>query len=307
MQVNTTNNRFIGTKIVLALAMNRAAYNGYRGWPLPSNENGDDEGYLVEYTDGGKPNVQGHAGYVSWSPKEQFDNAYRRCDALPFGLAIQALKKGAKVARAGWNGKGMFVYLVPANAYPASTAAAREFFGADALVPYNAYLALKGVDGTVSTWAPSCSDALADDWQIIADDRAPGNSLLTQSEAFPQSARTDTSEAAIEREIQAKGLTAPRLLPADLTANIAHTEIVRHLSHSGQVLRWAILTTLNGFAVVGKPSVAVSPENDNAEIGEKVAIENSRTEMWPLMGYQLREELHRAACEHALLHGEVAR
>lgn len=67
---------FIGTKIVLALAMTRLAYNQYRGWELPANENGDDAGYLVEYTDGGKPNMEGHAGYVSWSPKEQFDNAY---------------------------------------------------------------------------------------------------------------------------------------------------------------------------------------------------------------------------------------
>jgi hypothetical protein len=109
----------------------------------------------------------------------------------------------------------------------------------------------------------------------------------TYDQAIPS-----TSEAAIEREIQTKGLTAPRLSPDDLTANIAHSEIVRHVSHSGQVLRWAILTTVNGFAVVGKPSVAVSPENDNTEIGEKVAIENSRAELWPLMGYALKQKLH---------------
>ena len=104
-------------------------------------------------------------------------------------------------------------------------------------------------------------------------------------------ASVDTSEAAIEREIQAKGLTAPRLSPADLDANIVHTEIVKHVSLTGQVLRWAVLTTRNGFAVVGKPSVAVSPANDNAEIGEKVAVDNSRTEMWPLMGYALKQAL----------------
>lgn len=96
----------------------------------------------------------------------------------------------------------------------------------------------------------------------------------------------------IEQEVQAKGLTAPRLSPADLDANIAHIEIVKHVSNSGQVLRWAVLTTQNGFAVAGKPSVAVSPENDNAEIGEKVAIANSRNELWPLMGYALKEQLH---------------
>lgn len=167
MQTTPTALRFIGTKIIRAQPMTRGAYNAFRGWTMPADEVADEPGYLVEYLDGGKPNLPTHEGYVTWTPKEAFDAAYRPCDALNFGLAIEALKKGLKVARAGWNGKGMFVYLVPANAYPASTAAAREFFGPDALVPYNAYLALKGVDGTVSTWAPSCSDALADDWQIV--------------------------------------------------------------------------------------------------------------------------------------------
>jgi hypothetical protein len=99
------------------------------------------------------------------------------------------------------------------------------------------------------------------------------------------------NDQAIEAEIQAKGLTAPRVTPADIEANIAHTEIVKHVSHTGQVLRWAVLTTKNGFAVVGKPSCSVSSENDNAEIGEKIAVSNSRDELWPLMGYELRSRL----------------
>lgn len=99
------------------------------------------------------------------------------------------------------------------------------------------------------------------------------------------------SPTSIEAEIQAKGLTAPRVTPADLNANIVHTEIVKHISHSGQVLRWAVLTTRSGFAVTGRPSASVSAENDDAEIGEKVAIDNARQELWPLMGYALRERL----------------
>jgi hypothetical protein len=87
--------------------------------------------------------------------------------AINFGDALAALKQGKRVARAGWNGKGMFVYLVPANRYPAQTGAAKAFYGEGGMVPYNAYLALKGVDDTVSTWAPSGSDALAEDWQIV--------------------------------------------------------------------------------------------------------------------------------------------
>ena len=86
---------------------------------------------------------------------------------LTFGLAIEAMKQGAKVARAGWNGKGMFVYYVPANSYLAQTGVAKSYFGDAAMVPYNAYMALKGADGAVSAWAPSGSDALADDWVVV--------------------------------------------------------------------------------------------------------------------------------------------
>jgi hypothetical protein len=98
-------------------------------------------------------------------------------------------------------------------------------------------------------------------------------------------------EEAIEAEIHDKGLTAPRITPADIEANIVDTEIVKHVSKSGQVLRWAVLTTRNGFAVVGKPSCSVSAVNDHAETGEKVAIANAKDEIWPLMGYQLKSQL----------------
>lgn len=103
----------------------------------------------------------------------------------------------------------------------------------------------------------------------------------------------DPGPDSLEREIQAKGLNAPRVTPADLQANIVHTEIVKHVSPSGQVLRWAVLTTRNGFAVTGRPSASVSSANDNAEIGERVAIDNAKQELWPLMGYALRDELAR--------------
>lgn len=99
------------------------------------------------------------------------------------------------------------------------------------------------------------------------------------------------NDQTIEQEIQAKGLTAPRITPSDIEANIADIEIVKHVSKTGQVLRWAVITTSNGYAVVGKPSCAVSSANDNAEIGEKIAVTNSREELWPLMGYALKERL----------------
>lgn len=86
-------------------------------------------------------------------------------------------------------------------------------------------------------------------------------------------------------------MTAPRVTPDDLQSNIVHTEIVKHVAPSGQILRWAVLTTKNGYAVAGRPSAAVSAANDDAAKGEKLAIENATNELWPLMGYQLKEQI----------------
>lgn len=94
-----------------------------------------------------------------------------------------------------------------------------------------------------------------------------------------------------QQEIQSKGLTGPRITLDQLNAEIVHTEIVKHVSASGQVMRWAVLTARNGYAVTGRPSVAVSPENDTADLGERIAIDNARNELWPLMGYALRTQL----------------
>lgn len=105
-----------------------------------------------------------------------------------------------------------------------------------------------------------------------------------------------TDDAAIEQEIKAKGLTAPRVTPADIEAQIGSVEYVKHISAGGQVLRWAVITTLNGFAVTGRPSASVSPANDDQAVGQKVAFENAKNELWPLLGYALKEKLSK---EHA--------
>jgi hypothetical protein len=84
---------------------------------------------------------------------------------------------------------------------------------------------------------------------------------------------------------------APRVSEADLAANIVHEEIVKHVTHSGQVLRWCILTTRSGFAVTGDPSASMSKDNDRVELGEKYARENAIKKLWPLMAYALKEKL----------------
>lgn len=99
--------------------------------------------------------------------------------------------------------------------------------------------------------------------------------------------------------VQAATETAPRVTSVDLEANIVHTEILKHVTHGGQILRWAIITTQSGFAVTGRPSAAVSAENDDAKIGEKVAFDNAKQELWPLMGYALKQRLHESAMGEA--------
>lgn len=161
--------KFIGTKLISATPMNRRDYNSYRGWELPRDENGDDEGYLVEYLDGGPANDPRHAGYISWSPQDVFDGHYQKSGAMNFGHALEMMKRGEAVSRSGWNGKGMFLYLVPApeQGYPAQTGVAKRFFGEGALVPYGPYIAMKTADGTVVPWLCSQTDALSDDWGVV--------------------------------------------------------------------------------------------------------------------------------------------
>jgi hypothetical protein len=71
--------RYVGTKYLIAKPMNRIEYNQYRSWDFPKNEKGMelDEGYLVEYENGGPSNHPNHKGYISWSPKEVFESTYK--------------------------------------------------------------------------------------------------------------------------------------------------------------------------------------------------------------------------------------
>lgn len=89
-KANTMYKHCIGVKKVFAKPMNRKEYNDYRGWTLPADENGADEGYLVEYVEGGKSNHHKHEGYISWSPKDVFEKGYismeqERMNSYPYG------------------------------------------------------------------------------------------------------------------------------------------------------------------------------------------------------------------------------
>lgn len=87
-------------------------------------------------------------------------------DLVDFGTALHLMELGERVQREGWNGKGMFVYIVPAASYPAQRNTKGVLVGdyPDDMVPYGAYIALKTASGEVVPWTISQSDALATDW-----------------------------------------------------------------------------------------------------------------------------------------------
>ncbi|ENZ3602462.1 Gp49 family protein [Pseudomonas aeruginosa] len=128
----------------------------------------------------------------------------------------------------------------------------------------------------------------------------------------------DVSCDEIEQEIQAKGLTAPRITPADVEASIASehyftahqgdAKAVEVAAFSGgslnaaasrstpdalRLLTFCVLVLRNGFTVTGK-SACASPENFDEEIGRKIARQNAVQKVWQLEGYLLRERLHNA-------------
>lgn len=96
------------------------------------------------------------------------------------------------------------------------------------------------------------------------------------------------NETEIEKEIQAKGLNAPRLTPEHIDATI-HSVVYWH--PTGTALTVCVLTLKNRFQVIGH-SAAASPENYDEEIGQKIAYENARNQIWALEGYLLKQRLY---------------
>lgn len=121
-----------------------------------------------------------------------------------------------------------------------------------------------------------------------------------------------STDKEIEAEIQTKGLTAARITPADIEANISAEFYINadhaieaaiasgeshHIRHDDTMaqprmacLTFCVLMLRNGFTVTGE-SACASPENFDAEVGRKIARANAVTKIWPLMGYELRSKL----------------
>lgn len=100
-----------------------------------------------------------------------------------------------------------------------------------------------------------------------------------------------------DQAIEQEGLTAPRVTPADIEANIIEEHFFRGSDAVGappsgaiSLLTFCVLVLKNGFTVTGE-SACASPENFDAELGKKIARQNAVAKVWPLMGYALKERL----------------
>ena len=160
--------KYIGTKEIKAIPMNRLEYNKLRGWEVPADENPNDEGYLVEYVDS-KKNHPNFDGYISWSPKNVFEATYQNIsEGVDFGSAIRFLKQHKRVARKGWNGKGMFLFYVYGHIIEKgfermcveckSTSINFECLPA---------IFMKTADNKLVPWLASQTDVLAIDWVLV--------------------------------------------------------------------------------------------------------------------------------------------
>lgn len=86
-----------------------------------------------------------------------------------FGSAISALKEGYKVARSGWNRKGMFAFYVEGSKFQVNRAPLNKIYEEGTEVEYRPHIDLKAVDGTVGVWNPNMMDILAEDWQTVEE------------------------------------------------------------------------------------------------------------------------------------------
>lgn len=171
----------IGTKVVELFPMNRGEYNQYRGWQIPENEDPSDEGYLVEYRDGGKPNDPRHKGYISWSPKSVADHSYKPADTPhTFLTAMTFMDVGVKVRRTSWP-EGVWIRIINPNAPrpddPSQVSAVNPPFNPYFRVSENnpeevgkllPWFVKNDVNNHLVPWSASYQDVMAQDWVVVS-------------------------------------------------------------------------------------------------------------------------------------------
>lgn len=90
---------------------------------------------------------------------------------MDFSNALKYIKEGKKVQRLGWNGKGMFLFLVPGSTFQVNRPPLQGIYPEGTTIDYHAHIDIKTVDGTIMPWVASHSDLMAEDWAIVEDAR----------------------------------------------------------------------------------------------------------------------------------------
>ena len=151
---------YLGFQEVNAKPMTRQEYNDLRGWTLPDDEDGNDAGYLVENL------VTDH---INWQPKAVFDELFHNSDNMTFSDALEIMKRGGRVSRSGWNGKNMFIFLVPGSTFQVNREPLMSILGEGTTVHYHGHVDMCTADGMIVPWLCSQTDMLAEDWSIVPD------------------------------------------------------------------------------------------------------------------------------------------
>lgn len=86
---------------------------------------------------------------------------------LTFSTALQYIKLGKKVAREGWNGRGMFVFLVPGSTFKVNRPPLLSIYPEGTEIKYHAHIDMMTADGRIVPWLASQTDVLAEDWEVI--------------------------------------------------------------------------------------------------------------------------------------------
>ena len=132
-----------------------------RTWNEPDRPR-TEEGYKCDYP----------SGYSGWCPKVEFEKVSRPIDGMTFGMAIEAMKLGKKVARAGWNGKGMYVWIMPGSTVKDCKTITdphlKAIDEAEGEIRFLGSVRMRTATGDVLTgWLASQTDMMSDDWQIV--------------------------------------------------------------------------------------------------------------------------------------------
>lgn len=112
--------------------------------------------YLIEYTD----------GYYSFSPPESFEAGYAKNERGSIGWAVKEMQNGAKVRRTGWNGKGMFLFLVPGSHFTVNRPPLLGIYPEGTEIDYHAHVDMRTATGEIVPWLCSQTDLLAADWEV---------------------------------------------------------------------------------------------------------------------------------------------